>query len=161
MAEIITRCGSVALLDDEDAEFMNRYKWRISSDGYVVRKAKINGNPDGQMRMHRVVIGAETGQMVDHINGNKLDNRRENLRIASNRENQQNRSKEEGCASKFKGVALDKKLGKWRSQITATGKTHYLGTYACEHEAGHAYNKAAIQYFGEFARLNPVGHDKE
>lgn len=96
---------------------------------------------------------AVRGQIVDHINGNGLDNRRENLRLATARENALNSRPRKG-RSKFKGVYLDTLRGNWYVQIRAKGRGRYVGSFWSELDAARAYNKAALEHYGEFARLN-------
>src|SRR4051812_25890520 len=93
------------LIDEEDYENINKYKWSLS-DGYAISWK--NG------RMHRFIMNAEKGQIVDHINGNKLDNRKSNLRFVTASQNAQNRPKKEGCSSKYIGVTYNKNEKKWR-----------------------------------------------
>jgi len=110
--------------------------------------------------MHRFLMRAPKNKMVDHVNGDKLDNRRENLRLATNSENQANRRAVRG-KSNFKGVTWQKRTydegrGYWKAQIVVQGKLHYLGKYCTDLEAAAAYNDAAVRFFGEFAHLNDL-----
>ena len=131
---------------------MENYK-----DGYVVRKTTVGGKKGCTVRLHRVVIGAKAGELVDHIDRDKRNNARSNLRIASKSENGRNQSKRKGL-SQFKGVTWNKKSRKWQAQIRVSPSHYrYLGLYSDEHVAAHEYNKAAILHYGEFACLNPVG----
>lgn len=94
-------------------------------------------------------------QVVDHINGNGLDNRRENLRIATMSSNQWNQRKQRRCTkSKFKGVGLDDRTNKWSADIRAYKQRFYLGSFVLEEDAAMAYDAAARKLHGEFARLN-------
>ena len=93
---------------------------------------------------------------IDHINGDITDNRIKNLRLVSNSENQQNRHAARG-KSKFKGVCLHKKAGKWQAAIQKAGKVKYLGLFDKEEDAAAAYNAAAKTFFGEFCKLNEIG----
>ena len=164
MSTCILKCGAITLMDECDLPTLETYSWRASKKGYAIRKATIDGKPGCMIFLHRVIMGAQKGQIVDHINGDKLDNRRENLRFATNRENIRNSRKyRKPCSSQFKGVCLRKSNGTWRASIWMEGRLHqkHLGNFKCEHEAAHAYNKAAIAEFGDFAVLNPVGFPKE
>ena len=109
--------------------------------------------------MHRVILGATKGDQVDHINGNKLDNRRCNLRLCSGSQNQMNR-RAIGGVSKFKGVVWQKRSGAggfWRASITKDGVTKYLGSFSTDLEAAAAYNSAAQELYGAFAAVNDLG----
>lgn len=110
--------------------------------------------------MHRVILDAPADMCVDHINGNPLDNRRENLRLCTRAEN--NRAKhrvKSGKTSRYKGVYLMKKTGKWIAGVRAHGKYKRLGSFENEADAARAYNEAAKQYYGEFAVLNVIDGD--
>ncbi len=113
--------------------------------------------------MHRVVmervlqrtLASARYEEVDHINGNKLDNRRSNLRLANRSTNQANRGASYHNKSGLKGVChAPHTKDRWRAQITVRGHKMYLGTFTTPEEAARAYDQAAIQHFGEFARLN-------
>jgi len=104
--------------------------------------------------MHRDLFPG--ARMVDHINGNGLDNRRENLRPATNRENQGNSEKQQGVSSRFKGVCWVKSKGRWTAYIKTKKRLEKLGYFDDETQAAKAYNMAAIEVFGEFARLNKL-----
>jgi hypothetical protein len=107
--------------------------------------------------MHREIMGAAEGQVVDHINHDGLDNRRCNLRVCSHAENVRNQRGQRGRSSGYKGVSRDRRLGKWRAQIWHNGKHTYLGLFESEAAAARAYNAKARDLFGAFAYLNEVG----
>lgn len=145
------------LADDEDRDLIAQYKWRITGTTYKGKKwlyaccgKTIDGKPK-KIYMHRLIAGAQDGQSVDHINSNRLDNRRENLRLCSHAENMRNRNKHR-CGRKYKGVKPDG--NKFTSKITARGQTLWLGTFATDIEAARAYDEAAIRLHGEFAKTN-------
>jgi len=140
--------NTVAVVDDEDFARLSSKTWCCSSGGYATRK---NGNKTEYM--HKTVVG-ETILSVDHINGDKLDNRKQNLRICSHSENTKNRSKSVNKSSKYKGVNFDSKSGKWRARIKVEYKETHLGFFVEEKQAAMAYDKAALQYFGKYAKLN-------
>jgi hypothetical protein len=142
-----------AIVDADKFNDLNQYKWKISS-GYICRNYRLNGKSKS-LKMHRYIIQAPDDKYVDHINGNKLDNRASNLRLCNRTENMRNIKVARGV-SQYKGVSLDTRLKfkKWRSTIVIDKKQLCLGYFLTEEEAGFAYNTAAVQYFGEFASLN-------
>lgn len=164
LKEIQLTQGQVALVDDEDFEWLNTYKWHAYWNGdtcsyYVKRNLSIKMDGTlGTVRMHRQILSLSTGDrtQVDHINHDTLDNRRENLRIASNAENGRNRRAHRDGTSGFKGVTFHKLRGKWMAAIKHAGKSLYLGLFLTREEAAIAYNEAALKYYGEFALLNEL-----
>ena len=152
MKEIQLTKGKVTIVDDEDFDFLNKWKWCLHSRGYAKRNVK-NRKSQTTLLLHRVITNAPKGIDVDHINGNKLDNRRDNLRLADRSSNIANTKKRNGCLSQYKGLNL-RNNGNWSAVVNPKGKTIYLGTYSNEIEAARAYDKAAKEYFGEYASLN-------
>ena len=160
---MITRDRLIEVFDYKDDGSLI-WKVRLSPTGSV---GKVAGTPstDGYLkigldkrtyRAHRLVWiwhGNSPAETIDHINGDKLDNRIENLRAASKSQNGMN-TKPRGLSG-FKGVT--KVGGKWQAQIKAAGRKEYLGLFHTKEEAALAYNNAAIEAFGEFAFLNPIG----
>lgn len=96
-----------------------------------------------------------TGQ-IDHINGNRLDNRIENLRDSTNGQNQANKFKRPNCSSQYKGVSFNKQKGQWRSLISFENKRFFLGYFDSEKEAALMYNEAALKLYKDYSRLNEV-----
>lgn len=158
LKEIQITQGKKVLVSDEDFKEVSKYKWSYSaSTGYAVRKGRKNCNEPRTVHMHRVILKAKANEQVDHINGNKLDNRKSNLRIASVQKNSFNRKKPQiKCTSQYKGVLKRKNSTKWEARIKINNKAIYLGKYVHEIDAARAYNEAAQKYFGEFARCNEV-----
>ena len=161
----ITANERYTLVDDEDYEYLNQFKWSMTKKGYVQgyigKKTTKFGNVRN-MQMHRVIMfdKLKSGVFVDHINGNKLDNRKCNLRLCNLTENNRNRGKihfkqSQSVVSKYKGVWWDRT--KWRTAITVNNKKIYLGRFYNEDEAAKAYNEASKKYFGEFSYLNNIG----
>lgn len=106
--------------------------------------------------MHRLLMTSPTGTMVDHINGNGLDNRKENLRVVTNSQNLMNRGKNKNNTSGYKGVLWDKVRNKWIALIGFNNKNIYLGRFFTKNEAAFAYNAKAEELFGEFAQINII-----
>lgn len=157
--------GLVALIDEEDLPMVSGYRWyaiRHSSykneDVWYVRAkvkcADVGGGQIGTViHMHRLILGFPMG-MVDHKNGNPLDNRRSNLRICSNSQNQANRRRLATNTSGFRGVTWNKKSRRWQASIMFNQKCTYLGMYDLAEDAAIAYDVKARELFGEFASLN-------
>jgi hypothetical protein len=159
MIEIPLTQGLVALIDDEDEE-QARFKWFAAASGpaiYAARNARVAERAAGApsfIRLHRAIMQASRGQEVDHVNGDTLDCRRANLRLATRTQNMQNRGRQRNGASGFKGVSKWKANPGWIAQITILGKRVYLGSFGTPEEAARAYDAAAREAFGVFARLN-------
>jgi hypothetical protein len=146
---------SEILVSHQDAHVIKERVWTIEHHKkYDLKYAAAFWNGK-RWRLHRYLLNAQPCQIVDHINGNGLDNRRENLRIATNAQNGRNSKPRKG-ASKFKGIYLDKRTQKWYAQICVNGKSKNIpgARGLTEIEAARAYNEAAIAHYGQFARLN-------
>ena len=142
--------GKYALVDDEDYQYFTQWSWFLDFSGYATRDT----NSRGRFRMHRVIMQPPNGLQVDHINGNKLDNRKANLRLATHAQNGMNRSKSLNKTSVYKGVHYRKERGCWRVMIQKDNKVYFIGSFATEHHAAMAYDIWAKELFGEFAKLN-------
>jgi hypothetical protein len=155
MKEIrLSNSTDVALVDDEDYDELNRWTWRKSKKGRAVRSYRIKGKRI-QAFMHRTIINAPDGVKVDHIDGNGTNNVRSNLRLATGAENCQNARKIRKASSQYKGVYFCEPGAKpWRARIQYFGKRITIGSFASEVEAAQAWDAAARQYHGCFARLN-------
>jgi len=149
--EIPLTQGKTALVDDEDYLLVSPFKWSAAQrrTWYAVRI-----DHKKMIYLHRFLLGIPSEFQCDHINGDGLDNRRCNLRIATNAQNQWNRHKRQIHSSSFRGVTWDKNRNRWIVYITANKKTHYLGRYINETDAAKAYDEAAKRLFGEYANLN-------
>jgi len=162
MAEIQLTRGMVALVDDADLPLVSGYAWYplLRSDGagkgfYASGVAAGSGKSGRKwLLMHHLVLPA-TGQ-VDHRDGDGLNNRRENLRPCTSSQNAANARKQMVATSRFKGVFLDRSRGRWAAAITHRTRSRKLGRFVNEVDAAKAYNAAALELFGEFARLNVI-----
>jgi hypothetical protein len=157
MKEIKLSKGKVAFVDDEDYERLNQFKWYAVKGGrtfYAQRNIKLTTRMSC-MLMHRMILEPKDKYHTDHKNGNGLDNRKENLRYASEAQNQWNSQKRIGnSTSRFKGVEWNKKQQKWRANIRVNRIKKYLGCFADETDAAKAYDNKAKELFGEYAKLN-------
>jgi hypothetical protein len=151
MKEIPITRGKVALVDDEDYEYLTQTSWCCLNNGYAMR-----GRKDVPELMHRIIMNAKDREYVDHINHNRLDNRKCNLRIATKTQNEANKKLQRNSTSGYKGVSLEKRTNRWVAYIGSNKNRKYLGLYASKEEAAKAYNKAAIELYGEFALLNEI-----
>lgn len=160
MKQIPLSRGKFALVDDEDYEFLMQWKWHANNHGYAVRSQNTkdeNGvNFKSMVCMHRVLINAPKDKHVDHIDFDKLNNRKVNLRLCTLSENNRNNPKRSHNTSGYKGVYLNKRNGKWFASIGFNGRFIYIGIFKDIKDAARAYNAAAIKYHGEFAVLNEV-----
>lgn len=149
--------GFVTIVDEEDYEYLNQWKWhytKVRNDGYAVRWVRISPTKLKIVRMHRLIMNPPDEMYIDHINGDRLDNRKCNLRVCTNIQNSWNRKINKG--RKYKGICFEKRRGKWKVYIDVNKKRISLGYFDSEEDAARIYNKAAEKYFGEFARLNVI-----
>lgn len=147
--------GKVAMVDATDYDLVSKFKWHGTDKGYASRSIK-KGNKRTSITMHRFLMNPPDDMYVDHIDGNKLNNRRSNLRICTHNDNCRNRKLTVNCTSTFKGVNWHKKSGKWQARVKFERKIYHLGLYDNEMDAAHAYNLFAVEKFGEYALLNPI-----
>ncbi|CAN7358234.1 AP2/ERF family transcription factor [Paenibacillus sp. LjRoot56] len=157
MGELRLGKGEICLVDDEDYEWLSKYRWNKSQYGYGYRLGDRSKGEQWKILIHREIMNAKKGHVIDHKNGNPLDNRRSNLRFCTQGENLRN-SCGRGGSSGYKGVFLNKssRNSSWRALIRMDGKSIHLGCFKTKEEAARAYNEAAIKYHGEFARLNEI-----
>jgi hypothetical protein len=156
MIEIPLTQNKVALIDDEDWKLISQHKWHARKQNktfYAATNISIGNGKQKIIRMHRLIMQALPGQEVDHKNNNGLDNRKDNLRFCTRTQNHQNRKNTRGT-SEYKGVAWRNSRNKWMAYIVHDKKQTFLGYFSSEEDAAKEYDKAALKYFGEFARLN-------
>lgn len=146
------RVIAYTFVDDEDYEEMSKYRWCRDAYGYAQTSVRINGKKRN-LKMHRLIVNTPDGKDTDHINRNKLDNRRSNLRICTHQQNSFNLRRPKRT-SKYNGVSWDKSREKWYACIQRDGKTLGIGRFIKESDAARAYDNTARQIHGEFACLN-------
>lgn len=154
--EIPLTRGLTALVDDADYQSLARHRWFAQSGKvngertfYAARSVR-DGGKKRLVYMHHLLLDAPVGLQRDHENGNTLDNRRHNLRVATSTQNQANRST--WGSTGFKGVEFNG--GRFAARIKAGSKREYLGRFDTAEGAARAYDAAALRVFGEYARLN-------
>lgn len=142
-----------AIVDDEDFEWLSKLKWHSTTDS----KSRTAYTLNKKVRMHKEIairhgLVSDRGQLLDHIDGNGLNNQKSNLRLATISQNQANKTKYKNNTSGYKGVDLIK--NRWRACIQINKKQTYLGLFKTPTEAAAAYNNKAIELYGEYARIN-------
>lgn len=168
MRTITSSRGVSSTVSDEDWDYLSQFKWCQHKKGYFCVSSRVEG-AKGQ-RMHRMVacrMGIDTSSQIDHIDGDKTNNQRSNLRSADNGQNRANSKRNINNKSGFKGVHLRKPkvssgrrktrcdksdIPRWVSQINVNGEKIHLGYFASREEAAAKYAEAAAHYFGEFAK---------
>ena len=139
-----------AIVDMDDYEIVKSYKYNFSGRVYVRVSGK---SKEGFAFLHQLLLQT---RWIDHADGDTLNNRRSNLRLCTNQQNQFNQKPQKGGLSKYKGVVLQDRLKPYYARIYLNGVGIYLGAFLTEKEAALAYNVAAIEYFGEFAHINVI-----
>ena len=157
MRLILLTQGAHAVVDDVDYDRLSRFKWKLIKDGdrrYAYRE-------DGKtlIGMHQDILGVKQGVLIDHRNGDGLNNTRSNLRYATRSQNQANstRRKSSNASSRYKGVSLDP--ARWIARIKVGRKPIYVGAFLTEEAAARAYDAAAREHFREFAEVNFPNHE--
>lgn len=159
--EIFLSQNQVAVVDDADFEWLNQWKWHAQKrhDNQTYYAARWICFPGGKchIRMHRLILGINNLAIeIDHIDGDGLNNTRNNLRLATRQQNVYNRHKNRNNTSEYKGVSQRKSNGRWRSYINVDGKRIYLGSFLTAVEAAQKYNEAAHKFHGIYAKLNEI-----
>lgn len=139
-----------ALIDNDDLKLVSQFKWHLSDGGYAVNKSSKKS-----IRMHRLIDDTPQHLQTDHINRNRLDNRKKNLRRVTSLENKWNKTINKNNSSGYKGV-IPMPSGKYSAQICHRYIKYHLGVFTDVREAAKAYNEKAQQLFGEYATLNNV-----
>lgn len=144
--------GLFVLVDDDDYASLSVFTWRQSHWGYAKRMQRVGGKQK-QIFMHRQILGlgSDDDMLADHRNGDRLDNRKSNLRACSRAENARNRPRQSNNTTGYKGVSKAS-ASTFRAQIKVSGKKIYLGAFPTPEAAYAAYCEAAKQYHGEFFR---------
>lgn len=148
--------GKVALVDDEDYNFINQFKWYVTKRKYThyAMNDRMKNGKRNVMIMHRIIMKTPAGLITDHRDQNGLNNQKSNLRICTKAENAWNRKPHPNSSSKYLGVSFSSRYKKWVAEININYTHIYLGRYKDEIQAAQAYNEAALKYHGEFARIN-------
>lgn len=139
--------GKYALIDDSDWPIVKQYRWQLHPDGYVY---------GSRGRLHCYILHTPPALEIDHVDRDKLNNRKFNLRVCFHAENIRNRRISRNNTSGYKGVSWSSQTQRWRSAISVGGRKYYLGEFDIKEDAARAYNAAAIEAHGEFASLNKV-----
>jgi len=141
--------GSYAYVDAADYEWLSQWNWHATGGGYAVRSVRGKA-----VIMHRLIMKPRKGKVVDHADGNRSNNCRANLRVCTHSENQRNMRKQRGARSQFKGVYYNPQRHTIFAQLFVDGRSRRLGRFENEVDAARAYDHAAVEAFGEFARVN-------
>jgi hypothetical protein len=145
--------GLYTKIDDEDYFTLSQVGWALNNFGYAIHHTTSNGKSKSYL-MHRVIMKAPKDKVVDHINGDKLDNRKDNLRLCTQSENRQNSRRQ---ANKYKGVRFSPNYPKapWHVRIKGTShREEYIGQFESEIHAAVCYDLWAVDMYGEFAKTN-------
>ena len=159
MKEIKLNKGKVSLVDDADYDYLNQFKWKANNFNgkfYAVRTFMISKGNQSIVLMHRDIMKPNKGFVIDHVDGDTLNNLKDNLRICTHGENLRNQKINKNNKSGFKGVYFCKQRNKFRAEIKKDRQKYFLGLFIDPKDAASAYNKAAIKFHGEFAHLNKI-----
>jgi hypothetical protein len=148
--ECITENGHRFLIDDEDYEMVSSKKW-WAQRGYIYTSL----HSPGEHYLHRILMNTPEGMWTDHIDHNRSNNQKSNLRVCTPGQNLYNKPKHHG-SSKYKGVSWFSRDSKWTARVTVNGKPKNLGYFDKEEDAAREYNRQAMIHYGEFAYLNTI-----
>ena len=152
MKQIPLTQGKFAIIDDKDFEYLNQWKWTY--DGrYAIRSVAFTVGKRSKIYMHRIILNTPVGMDTDHIDMNRLNNQRLNLRICTRTQNMMNRGKQKNNTTEFKGVRLLRGHTP-QAQILINGKNTHIGTFPDKISSAKAYDKVAREYYGEYAKTN-------
>lgn len=159
MKEIPLTQGYVALVDDDDYKWLSQYNWSVkhASDGLVKYAQKSHRKEDGRrtiIKMHRLIMDAKPGDIIDHADQNGLNNQRSNLRFATASQNSMNGPKRSRNTSGYIGVSWDKAREKWEAHIKIDKRKKMLGRFDSAEDAAIVRDQAARIHYGEYAVLN-------
>lgn len=135
-----------AIIDLEYVDLVKDYKWYLATRGYITN------NKVG--KLHQFIMNPQDGLVIDHVNGDKLDNRESNLRTCTQQQNTMNRSTSSNNTSGHTGVCFDSRRNKWFAHIQINGKRKFLGYFKTKEEAAEVRRQAEIDYFGEYRRVD-------
>lgn len=148
------------LIDDRDFKKVNEYKWCATKGGsnifYAVRRLTISKNKIRLFYLHHAILGKKKNKVVDHINGNSLDNRRSNLQFVTYSQNSMKRHNRSHNKSGYRGVYLHNRGNRWIAQIRLKNKSFYIGSFINKKDAALAFNKMAKKFYKKFAVLNKI-----
>lgn len=150
MAIIQTKKGETILLDNALLKKVKKFIWYVNKLGYACN------DTEPRKLMHSFIMDTPKGSVTDHINGNKLDNRKANLRICTQSQNMANSVMKKNNKSGYRGVSWNKKYLKWEAYLTKDYKHYFLGYFSKKEDAALAYNRRAKELFGEFCKLNII-----
>jgi hypothetical protein len=157
--EIILTQGKVAIVDNEDYDYLNQFKWYASNKNgkfYVQKKITVSKNKTTCISMHRFIMKPNKGMVIDHLDGNPLNNKKNNLRICTHAENMRNSKIRINNKSGYKGVSYQENSNNYRASIRFNNIKINIGDFIDPIDAARAYNAAALKYHGEFAHLNKI-----
>jgi hypothetical protein len=150
MKKMTTTTGIDFLVDDDDYEWIKERNWTTAPNGYVMSTTK------KAVPLHRLILKTKKGYITDHIDGNRTNNQKSNLRSCTYTQNARNAKIQEGRTSKYKGVCWVTRDSKWMAYIKINKRLKFLGYFKDEKNAAKAYNDKATKEFGEFARINEI-----